>query len=200
MDIEKILEILRCDDDKKVAYAAFMFKEEAEHWWRMEKEVKRYPTTPMTWEQFKTGFLERYFPQVEKDRLAQEFMNLAQGGMTVGEYEEKFTKLARHAMHMVADERHKARKFERGLKWSIKEKLIALELPTYQEVVRKARVLEGNEKERDRKREEKKRTSSRGDFRGGSHNFKKSRQCTSSSESFAPRSTGQQGVGQLEKC
>ena len=50
----------------------------------------------VTWELFKTTFLERFFPRDMREAKVEEFINLKQGSMTVKEYSLKFVKLSRY--------------------------------------------------------------------------------------------------------
>ena len=64
--------------------------------------------------------------------------------MTVMEYNVKFMELSRYAPHIVSTESRKARKFEVGLRWNIKNKVDILRLPTHQEVLQRALIAEGS--------------------------------------------------------
>ncbi|KAK3020000.1 hypothetical protein RJ639_004045 [Escallonia herrerae] len=68
---------------------------------------------------------------VEMDQEEEEFLKLEQGDMTVVQYEAKLTSLSRYAPHLVDTENHKARRFEKGLKHGIKNRLLALRLSSY---------------------------------------------------------------------
>ncbi|GFY96672.1 hypothetical protein Acr_11g0009780 [Actinidia rufa] len=67
-------------------------------------------------------FNEEYFPEMIRDQKIQEFLNLKQGDMIVVEYNAKFMELSRYAPHIVSTESRKARRFEAGLRWNIKNK------------------------------------------------------------------------------
>ena len=54
-----------------------------------------------------------------------EFTHLEQGNQTVAEYELRFDQLSRYAPHMIATERAKYLKFVSGLRYAIKDRLIA---------------------------------------------------------------------------
>ena len=53
---------------------------------------------PITWELFKTTFLERFFPREMREAKVEEFINLKQGSMTVREYSLKFVKISRYTI------------------------------------------------------------------------------------------------------
>ena len=69
-------------------------------------------------------------------------MELIQENKTVLQYEAKFTELARFAPHIVSNDVRKAKKFQRGLRPSIKTRMSALRLKAYSEVVEIAKVVE----------------------------------------------------------
>ena len=67
----------------------------------------------------------KYFPEIAK---AQEFLELKQGAMTVMDYVTRFTKLARFVDNYVATDMAKVRRFENGLKLSIRDRNVGLHL------------------------------------------------------------------------
>ena len=69
-----------------------------------------------------------------------EFLSLTQENMTAVEYNAKFMELSRYAPHIVSSENRKARKFEIGLRWNIRNKVDYLRLGTYQEVLQRATI------------------------------------------------------------
>ena len=78
----------------------------------------------MTWEVLCNLFMGKYFPAFARHAKAWEFLELKQGMMTVLEYVAKFTELARFADDYVATNMEKVRKFEDGLKLSIRGKIV----------------------------------------------------------------------------
>ena len=96
----------------------------------------------MTWGEFHELFMGKYFPATTRHPKAQEFLELRQGTMTVIEYVAKFTELARFADDYVAIDMAKVRRFENGLKLSIRGKIVGL------------RLQDMDHKERDRGRRE----------------------------------------------
>ena len=50
------------------------------------------------------AFRNKYMPAAYRNAKVKEFTNLRQGTMTVSEYEVKFDRLSRYAMHLVATE------------------------------------------------------------------------------------------------
>ena len=68
--------------------------------------------------------MDKYFPASARHAKAREFLELKQGMMTVLEYVAKFTELARFTDDYVATDMAKVRKFEDGLKLSIRGKIL----------------------------------------------------------------------------
>jgi hypothetical protein len=71
-------------------------------------------TVSRTWEEFKTLFLNKYFPSNVKDQKEIEFLTLQQGDMTVDEYVARFESLARFSNNLQnqPDEAWKSKRFE----------------------------------------------------------------------------------------
>ena len=59
----------------------------------------------VTWELFKTTFLERLFPREIREAKVEEFINFKQGSMTTREYSLKFVKLSKYATSLVSNSR-----------------------------------------------------------------------------------------------
>ena len=90
----------------------------------------------MTWEEFRELFMGKYFPASARHAKDREFLELRQGMMTVLEYVAKFTELVRLADDYVATAMAKVRKFEDGLKLSIRGKIVGLLLQDMNLMVR----------------------------------------------------------------
>ena len=78
----------------------------------------------MTWVEFHELFMGKYFSATARHEKAQEFLELRQGAMTVLECMAKFTELALFADNYVATDMAKVRKFENGLKLSIRGNIV----------------------------------------------------------------------------
>ena len=70
----------------------------------------------------------KYFPETARHAKAQEFLELKQGVMAVMDYVARFTELARFADDYVATDMAKVRRFENGLKLSIRARIVGLRL------------------------------------------------------------------------
>ena len=82
----------------------------------------------MTWVEFHDLFMGKYFQDIARHAKAQEFLELKQGTMTVLEYVARFTELAHFADDYVASDMAKVRRFENGLKLSIRGRIVGLHL------------------------------------------------------------------------
>ena len=51
--MEKIFEILHCEDVKKVEYITFLLREEDESWWRGAKQLMESNNVALNWDAFK---------------------------------------------------------------------------------------------------------------------------------------------------
>ena len=72
-----------------------------------------------------------------------EFRNLRQGGRTVGQYVDDFSKLARYAPDDVATDASKKEKFLEGLNDELCMQMMVANFNNYQELVDRALMLEG---------------------------------------------------------
>ena len=84
----------------------------------------------------------KYFPATTRHAKAQEFLELKQGTMTMMEYVAKFAELAHVADDYVATDMAKVRKFENGLKLSIRGKIVGFLLQDMDSMVRTTMTIE----------------------------------------------------------
>ena len=84
----------------------------------------------------------KYFPETARHAKAQEFLELKQGEMTVMDYVARFTELARFADDYVATDMAKVRRFENGLKLSIRARIVGLRLQDMDSMVGTALTIE----------------------------------------------------------
>ena len=96
----------------------------------------------MTWAEFHDLFMGKYFPDTARHTKAQEFLELKQETMTVLEYVARFTELDRFADDYVAMDMAKVRRFENGLKLSIRGRIVGLRLQNMDSMVGTALTIE----------------------------------------------------------
>ena len=75
------------------------------------------------------------------------FRNLHQGGRTVGQYVDEFSKLARYAPDDVATDAAKQEKFLEGLNDELSMQLMVATFKKYQELVDRALMIEGKQQQ-----------------------------------------------------
>ena len=139
--MERILEAMEITSDAiRIRIATFRLESESKIWWDWVK-VSRDPET-MTWGEFRELFRGKFFPASARHSKAREFLELKQGSMTVLEYVAKFIELARFADDYVATDMAKVRKFEDGLKLSIRGKIVGFLLQDMDSMVRMAMAIE----------------------------------------------------------
>ena len=96
----------------------------------------------MTWDDFCRLFMGKYFPASTRHAKAREFLELRQGTMIVLEYVARFTELARFGDDYVATDAAKVRRFEDGLKLSIRGKIVGHNLQDMDSMVSTALIIE----------------------------------------------------------
>ena len=127
MQIEKVLEAMEITSDTtRIRLAAFQREGEAYVWWKWARTSRDLGT--MTWAEFQELFMGKYFPDTARHATVQEFLELKQGTMNVMEYVARFTELARFSNDYVATDMAKVRRFENGLKLSIRGRVVGLRL------------------------------------------------------------------------
>ena len=127
MQVEKVLEAMEITSDTtRIRLAAFKLEGEAQVWWKWVKTYRDLEA--MTWVEFHDLFMGKYFPDTARHAKAQEFLNLKHGTMNVMEYVARVTKLAHFADDYVATDMAKVRSFEKGLKLSIRGRIVGLRL------------------------------------------------------------------------
>ena len=127
MQVEKGLEAMEITSNTtRIRLAAFQLKGEAQVWWNWAKTSRDLEA--MTWAEFQELFMGKYFSDTAKHAKAQEFLELKQWTMTVMDYVARFTNLARFADDYVATDMAKVRRFENGLKLSIRGRIVRLRL------------------------------------------------------------------------
>ena len=141
MQVEKVLEAMEITSDMtRIRLAAFQLEGEAQVWWNRAKTSRDLEA--MTWAEFQELFMGKYFPNTTCHARAQEFLELRQGTMTVMEYVARFTELARFADDYVATDMAKVRRFENGLKLSIRGRIVGLYLQDMDSMVGTALTIE----------------------------------------------------------
>ena len=191
MQIENILEAMEITSDTtRIRLAAFRLEGEAQVWWRWARTSRDLEV--MTWAKFQELFMGKYFPETARHAKAQEFLELKQGATTLMDYVARFIELARFDDDYVATGLAKVRRFENGLKLSIRAKIVGLRLQDMDSMVETTLTIE-REIEDARSTRDASVSSKRNDSQSSSSLGKKQR--ASSSQGFQSR--GHPGQGQM---
>ena len=86
--------------------------------------------------------MSKFFPAFTRHAKAREFLELRQGSRTVLEYVAKFTELARFGDDYMATDMAKVKKFQDGLKLSIRGKIAGFLIQDMDSMVTKAMAIE----------------------------------------------------------
>ena len=141
MQIKKVLEAMEITSDAtRIKLAAFQLEGEAQVWWKWARTSRDLEA--MTWAKFQELFMGKYFPETTRHAKAQEFLELKQGVTTVMSYVARFTELARFDDDYVATDLAKVRRFENGLKLSIRGRIVGLRLRNMDSMVGTALTIE----------------------------------------------------------
>ena len=141
IQIEKVLEAMEITSDTtRIRLAAFQLEGGAQVWWKWVRTSRDLET--MTWDEFQELFMGKYFPETARHAKAQEFLELKQRVMTVMDYVARFTELARFTDDYVATDLAKVRRFENGLKLSIRGRIVGLRLRDMDSMVGMALTIE----------------------------------------------------------
>ena len=123
--IEWVLETIEITSTTtRIRLVAFQLAGESLIWWDWVKTSRNVEV--MTWVDFRELFMSKFFPASARHVKAREFLNLRQGDMTVLEYVARFIELARFSDDYVATNLAKVRRFEDGLRLSIRVKIVGL--------------------------------------------------------------------------
>ena len=191
MQIENILEAMEITSDTtRVRLAAFQLEGESRIWWRWVRTSKDLEV--MTWAEFQELFMGKYFPETTRHAKAQEFLEMKQGATTVMDYVARFTELARFADDYVATDLAKVRRFENGLKLSIRARIVRLRLQDMDSMVGTALTIE-REIEDTRSTRDASVSGKRKDSQSSSSSVKRQR----ASSSRGSQSRGHPGQGQM---
>ena len=191
MQIEKVLKSMDITSDAtRIRLAAFQLEGEAQVWWKIARTSRDLEA--MTWAEFQELFMGKYFPDTARHAKSHEFLELKQGVMTVIDYVARFTELARFGDDYVATDMAKVRRFENGLKLSIRARIVGLRLQDMDSMVGTALTIEREIEDAQSTRDGSV-SSKRKESQSSSNSGK--RQRASSSRGFQSR--GHPGPGQM---
>nr|GFC30132.1 zinc finger, CCHC-type, retrotransposon Gag domain protein [Tanacetum cinerariifolium] len=78
--IEKIFDVMGCEDAFKTRLAVYKFEGNSLAWWKAYKQAKGGDVwlITVTWAEFKKLFFLRFFPRAEQERLKREYYSIRQ--------------------------------------------------------------------------------------------------------------------------
>ncbi|XP_031131817.1 uncharacterized protein LOC116033199 [Ipomoea triloba] len=116
---DKLLNAVNCPANQRVSSAVYYLTKAADNWWAtVGPDLLQDPA--FGWEEFKVELREQFYTERIRGIKCEEFLRLRQKGTTVQEYYDQYVELMRFAQEIVPDEASKARRFVRGLDWSIR--------------------------------------------------------------------------------
>jgi hypothetical protein len=144
---------IQADEQEKVRLASDKLIGAPLAWWEAHCEID-LTAENMVWDDFVKLFREHHIPQQVMTRKLQEFIDIRQGNLTVGEYLEKFNELARYAPEECKDDAKKQFYFLRGLKPELKTIVQATKHASFMDMYNAALTAEENkiEEAKERKR------------------------------------------------
>ncbi|GJT26733.1 retrovirus-related pol polyprotein from transposon TNT 1-94 [Tanacetum coccineum] len=95
--MEKIFDVMDCNDAFKTRLAVYKFEGDALAWWKAYKQAKGGDAwvLTLTWAAFKELFFLQFFPRAEQERLKREYHSIRQrASENSTEYMQRFLRLA----------------------------------------------------------------------------------------------------------
>jgi hypothetical protein len=112
--IDKKLQVVQCNNRKKVLFAAHQLVKPTADWWDAYVEAHEEPET-INWQELNNSFRTHHVTLGVMKLKKKEFEDLKQGSMTVSEYVTRFTQLSCYAPHNVDTDEKKQDWFLNGL-------------------------------------------------------------------------------------
>jgi hypothetical protein len=135
--IGKKLDITQCNDREKVLYASGRLEGSASDWWDAFTAAHANTDT-ITLQEFQENFSAHHIPSGIMKLKKKEFLSLAQGGMSVSEYRDRFTQLSRYAPEEVDTDEKRQHRFLEGLIGPLNYQLQSHTFPNFQTLLNKA--------------------------------------------------------------
>ncbi|GJT70479.1 zinc finger, CCHC-type, retrotransposon gag domain protein [Tanacetum coccineum] len=116
--MEKIFDVMDCNDAFKTRLAVYKFEGDALAWWKAYKQAKGGDAwvLTLTWAAFKELFFLQFFPRAEQERLKREYHSIRQrASENSTEYMQRFLRLAGFLGTGSALQKNRAKNFRLGL-------------------------------------------------------------------------------------
>ncbi|XP_027337004.1 uncharacterized protein LOC113850623 [Abrus precatorius] len=143
-DVERVFSSMDCQEEHKVDYATFMLIGKVEDWWKITSDILSKEGRFVTWDTFKTSFLENHFPGDLKKQEEREVLRLKQGEMLVKKYAVKFHELMKYWIYFQQknDDKDWCNQFENGLRSDLRKVVSIFQLMDLPTLVSKCIMLE----------------------------------------------------------
>nr|GEX32265.1 zinc finger, CCHC-type, retrotransposon Gag domain protein [Tanacetum cinerariifolium] len=117
--MEKIFDVMGCEDAFKTRLAVYKFEGNALAWWKAYKQAKGGDAwlITVTWAEFNKLFFLQFFPRAEQERLKREYHSIRQTNTeTSTEFMQCFLQLAGFLGAAAGTEEEQAKNFQWGLR------------------------------------------------------------------------------------
>ncbi|XP_070034456.1 uncharacterized protein [Nicotiana tomentosiformis] len=114
-----MLQIVGILETSGVSFSTFQFFGAAFRWWEAYERCRSVGASPLTWKEFSVLFLEKFVLQSSTEELRRQFEQLRQDGMSVTQYEMRFSELACQEVWLVPTDRERIRRFIDGLTYHL---------------------------------------------------------------------------------
>nr|GEZ93720.1 zinc finger, CCHC-type, retrotransposon Gag domain protein [Tanacetum cinerariifolium] len=143
--MEKIFDVMGCEDAFKIRLVVYKFEGDALAWWKAYKQAKGGDVwlITVTWAEFKELFFLQFFPRAEQERLKREYHSIRQTSTeTSTEFMQHFLRLAGFLGATAGTEEEQAKNFQWGLRRSTLNHLICMSYTDVAQVANAARNYE----------------------------------------------------------
>jgi hypothetical protein len=137
--IEKKLQVVQCNNRKKVLFASHQLEGPATDWWDAYVEAHEDPES-INRQEFRNSFRTHHVPFGMMKLKKKEFEDLQQGSMSMNEYVTRFTQLSRYGPDDVDTDEKKQAWFLNRLNDGLAYALEARDFINFQDIVDKAPV------------------------------------------------------------
>ena len=94
-EVYKILYSMGLSTSEKAEFSTYQLKDLSQTWYSQWRDNTLFRGRPVTWEDLKKAFHDRFYPKEKHNVKAVEFIKIHQGSMSVLEYSLKFTQLSK---------------------------------------------------------------------------------------------------------
>ncbi|XP_061337740.1 uncharacterized protein LOC133284684 [Gastrolobium bilobum] len=142
--MDKIFQLMRCQDPQKLRYFVYKLEGDAHEWWCNTSKPFMIQGQEITWTLFEYLFQEEYFPRDVREAKQGEFDRLAQGLLSMDAYMAKFNELVKYANYggTLPTLEFLAAKFQKGLNEKIAKRISNTEVRNFVDLVTQCKRVE----------------------------------------------------------